>query len=151
MSVVRYESVYSQKFYHKGRMQFKATLSLLRHIELTNLPLGLIGVDLGPEEHSQGALARFRRSTVEFARLDPSVGAIQYFDVVGNGVGNQWSVVFSEVDFNMVLDFDRREKKWNGVRTRKIQYTLSFKLVQECRPMLSDPTMTPRQIGTTLA
>jgi hypothetical protein len=110
----------------------------------------LIGVDLGPEDHSAGVLARFRQGTVEFARLDPGVGAIQYADVVGNGVGNQWSIVFSEVDFARIVDFDTRTKV-NGKRRRKIQYTLSFKLIQECRPMLPNPSMPPRQIGATLA
>lgn len=110
----------------------------------------MIGVDLGPEEHSEGVRARFRQATVDFARLDPSVGAIQYVDVVGNGVGNQWSIVFSEMDFVRNVSYDVQTKV-NGKRRRKILYTITFKLIQECRPMLGSPGTQPRQIGATLA
>ncbi|KAL6887281.1 hypothetical protein HDV57DRAFT_488465 [Trichoderma longibrachiatum] len=127
MSEIRYETPYTQNFYHKG-------------------------VDLSPQEHAQGRMDALRAASVEAARLDPNVGSVQYGTLVGNGVGNDWAVVFSDKDYNVAVQFDENKKnRITGVRTRKFGYTLSVTLIQECRPMTGNPAEKPRQIMATLS
>jgi hypothetical protein len=63
-------------------------------------------VDLSPEGHAQGRTDVFRAATVEAAKLDPSVGPIQYGTIVGNGTGNQWAVVFTEQNYKITVQYD---------------------------------------------
>jgi hypothetical protein len=83
---------------------------------------------------------------VEVARLDPNVGSVQYGSIVGNGVGSDWAVVFSEKDYNIAVQFDRKTKDWQGRKTRKIGYVLSMTLIQENRPMTGNPEHKPRHV-----
>ncbi|OBT44215.1 hypothetical protein VE00_05408 [Pseudogymnoascus sp. WSF 3629] len=123
-TTIRYENPYSQVFYHKS-------------------------VNVSPEEHAQQKMAELRNTCVEVARMDPSVGSVQFNTVLGNAFGSQWTVQFFEENFNIQVHFDVAKKnKWTGGRTRNIGYTLSVKVIQECRPMAgNDGSLPPpRQI-----
>ena len=89
---------------------------------------------------------------MEAAKLDPNVGSVQYGTIVGNGVGSDWAVVFSDKDYNIAVQFDNPKKnRLTGVRTRSIGYVLSVTVIQECRPMTGNPADKPRHILTTLS
>lgn len=140
MSEVRYETPYTQNFYHKSEYS-------TYYLSIRIKTFTLLGVDVSPQQHAQERMEAFRAATVEAAKLDPNVGSVQYGAIVGNGVGSDWAVVFTEKDFNIAVQFDESKKnKWTGVRTRKIGYTLSVTLIQENRPMTGNPEHKPRQI-----
>jgi hypothetical protein len=91
-----------------------------------------------------------RAASVEAARLDPNVGSVQYGTLVGNGVGSDWAVAFFDKDYNVAVQFDDKDKRL-GKRTRKIGYTLSVTVIQECRPMTGNPADKPRHIMAPLS
>lgn len=93
-----------------------------------------------------------KTASVEAAKLDPSVGSVQYGTEVGNGVGSDWAMVFTDKNYNIAVQFDvAKTNRWTGVRTRNIGYTLSVTVIQECRPMTGNPAGKPRHILTSLS
>jgi hypothetical protein len=74
----------------------------------------LQGVDLGPEEHAQQKINEYRAATVGAAMLEPSVGSVQYGTLMGNGVGNQWAIVFTETNFKVTVLFDKKRSETAG-------------------------------------
>ncbi|RBA19209.1 hypothetical protein FPRO05_10138 [Fusarium proliferatum] len=125
MSVITYTNNYSRVFHHKG-------------------------VDVSPDEHAAARVQEYRVATVEACKHDPDVGHIQYGTVTGDGVGNQWAIVFNEEKYNIIVHYDDKTKTL-GKRKRKIGYTLQLTVVQECRPMLGNAgDKPPRRIGVSL-
>jgi len=86
-------------------------------------------VDVSPQGHSQGKIEAYRVATVEAAKLEPSVGSVQYGTLVGNGVASQWVVVFNEEKFNLAVHYEDKRKDIWGRRIREIGYTLSVNVV----------------------
>lgn len=106
MSEIRYETPYTQNFYHKGKLHTQYLVYILTYLHS--------GVNLSPQEHAQGRMDALRTASVEAAKLDPNVGSVQYGTEVGNGVGSDWAVVLLiniiTLPFNLMSP-----KKTNGV------------------------------------
>ncbi|KAJ5471354.1 hypothetical protein N7530_008711 [Penicillium desertorum] len=121
MSEIRFETPYSQAFYHKS-------------------------VNESPQQRAQRKMDAFRAATVEAARLDPNVASIQFGTISGDGIGGDWAVTFSEKDYNVDVKFDVVRKTPFRTQARKIGYIISVTIIQECRPMTENPGTMPRHI-----
>jgi hypothetical protein len=116
-------------------------------LNVTDIPAG---VDVSPDQHAQERLQTYRLATVEACKLDPAVGSVQYGTIVGNGVGSEWTIVFKDEKVNIIVHYDDIKRPRFGARSRKIGYTLQLSVVQECRPMMDNPSTEPRRIGVSL-
>lgn len=118
---VVYEFPFSQPFYNKG-------------------------VDLGPEEHARARMAELRQAYVNTALLVPGVSAVQWGTITGNGTGAEWTIHFSEKNYNVQVLFDEKTKDRLGRRRRKIGYILSVTVIQQNIPNPDHPSEPPKPI-----
>ncbi|KAJ9127310.1 hypothetical protein QFC24_000717 [Naganishia onofrii] len=109
------------------------------------------GVDIGPEEHAAGRMAELRRSYVNIALILPGVSGVQWGAINENGTGSEWTIHFSEKDYNVKVLFDEKTKNWKGERRRKIGYILSVVVVQQNIPNPGHPSDPPRQVLVSLS
>jgi hypothetical protein len=117
---VVYETAFRQAFYHKG-------------------------VDLSPREHAEARMSALRQSYLATAVKDPRVSVARFGIPYLDGVGNEWTIHFSEKEpYGIVVEFDDRTKdKWTGKRTRRIGYVLTVTVVQTNIPNVGSPASPP--------
>lgn len=106
------------------------------------------GVDLSPEAHATGQIQALHQRYVSAALLDPKCSSATYGSAQGNGVGNEWTIYFSEKSHSIEVLEDRRTKSGSGrtVRKRVIRYVLKVETVQRNVPNAGTVSAAPAPI-----
>lgn len=106
------------------------------------------GVDLSPEAHAVSQIQALHQRYVSAALLDPKVSSAIYGSAQGDGVGNEWTIHFSEKSHSIEVLEDRRTKSGIGrtVRKRVIRYVLKVETVQRNVPNAGTASAAPAPV-----